>query len=148
MGDADAGARDGCVAPRAKEKSGHWCRAAFPQSKKSVAANYLTPRRLLAKTRVRNRNSAKAGRNSLAWIPAKVGDGPAAFAVEGCRYGRWVEGRADDDHVYQQPDAETMRAVVDLAKPPDPRERLLGPRSVTDTVTDTALDKKRNAMRA
>jgi len=46
------------------------------------------------------------------------------------------------------PDSETMRAVVDLAKPPDPRERLLGPRSVTDTVTDTALDKKRNAMRA
>jgi len=27
---------------------------------KSVAANYLTPRRLLAKTRVRNRNSAKS----------------------------------------------------------------------------------------
>ena len=46
------------------------------------------------------------------------------------------------------PDSETMRAVVDLAKPPDPRERLLGPRSVTDRVTDTALDKKRNAMRA
>ena len=76
------------------------------------------------------------------------GDGPAAFSVEGCRHGRWVEGRADDDHVYQQPNAETMRAVVDLAKPPDPRERLLGPRSVTDTVTDTTLDKKRNAMRA
>ena len=72
------------------------------------------------------------------------GDGPAAFSVEGCGYGRWVEGRADDDHAYQQPGAETMRAAVDLAKPPDPRERLLGPRPVTDT----ALDKKRNAMRA
>ena len=147
MGDADAGARDGCVAPRAKERIRPWCWAAFPYSKKSVAANYLTPRRLLAITRVRNGNSAKAGRNSLAWIPAKAGDGPAAFSVEGCRYGRWLEGR-DDDHVYQQPDAETMRAVVDLAKPPDPRGRLLGPRSVTDTVTDTALDKNRNAMRA
>jgi len=66
------------------------------------------------------------------------------FPFEGCRYGRWVEGRADDDHAYQQPGAETMRAAVDLAKPPDPRERLLGPRPVTDT----ALDKKRNAMRA
>ena len=52
-------------------------------------------------------------------MPAKVGDGPAAFSAEGCRYGRWLQGRADDDHVYQQPDAETMRAVVDLAKPPD-----------------------------
>jgi len=148
VGDADAGARDGCVAPRAKEKSGHWCRAAFPQSKKSVAANYLTPRRLLAKTRVRNRNSAKAGRNSLAWIPAKVGDGPAAFSVEGCRYGRWLEGRADDDHVYQQPRLRDDARCGRPCKTTRPRERLLGPRSVTDTVTDTALDKKRNAMRA
>jgi len=28
-----------------------------------------------------------------------VGDRPAAFSAEGYRYGRWVERRADDDHV-------------------------------------------------
>ena len=72
----------------------------------------------------------------------------AAFSVEGCRYGRWVEGRADDDHVYQQPRLRDDARCGRPCKTTRPRERLLGPRSVTDTVTDTALDKKRNAMRA
>jgi len=103
----------------------------------------------LAKTRVRNRNSAKSRPELFGIDSGESGRRTGGiFRCKDVATGRWVERRADDDHVYQQPDAETMRAVVDLAKPPDPRERLLGPRSVTDRVTDTALDKKRNAMRA
>lgn len=37
---------------------------------------------------LRNRKDRKTGRNALAWVPAKMGDGTPVFPTEGCCYGR------------------------------------------------------------
>ena len=92
----------------------------FSLVEKSVAAYYLTPRRLLAKTRVRNRKFAKAGRNSLAWIPRKWATDRRHFPLKDvATAGGWSDVQTMIT-CYQQPDAEMIRAVVDLAKTPDP----------------------------
>jgi len=108
--------------------------ALLPEQKKNpaIGAGLLFPSRknpsrpitsriagLLAKTRVRNRNSAKAGRNSLAWIPAKVGDGGIFRLKDVATAGGWRDVQTMITSI-SSPDSETMRAVVDLAKPPDP----------------------------
>ena len=148
MGDADAGARDGCVAPRAKEKSGHWCRAAFPSRKNpsrpitSHLAGYWLKRAFEIGTLPK-----PAGTLWHGFRRKRATDRRHFPLKDVATAGGWRDVQTMITSI-SSPDSETMRAVVDLAKPPDPRERLLGPRSVTDRVTDTALDKKRNAMRA
>jgi len=54
-----------------KKESGHWCWAAFPSRK--IRRGQLPHTSPAIGNNARSKwNSAKAGRNSLAWIPAKV----------------------------------------------------------------------------